>query len=607
MTEKQPGKFSFSADQLTARPESSTSCYRRESFAYDPFTGLSEDEANILKEFASRHKPSPLMDALGLDYIYTNGCEVHLEAVRLLLESGCDPNEVFYTEFGEIYLPLEVAACSRSLDAVNLLLAHGARADLVHDDPRQTSILDNIAHIYYWRKHPETMLKILEVLLDSGANPGHLPAQDLSALQTFWKDGNQEAADLMLKRGADESQLKMTPLLWVIHRRDPALAHDLAYSSEDLFFRDIRDENALEKAVRTAQLNIADDLLSVWGDLDEASAQRLFESALESDSVSAISWVLRLGFDHFSDLDLAVQRLEKAAERGRAESLAWLLNFKFDPGYAFKHLNKACQGVSDGKSAYALYMAGAANFDRSVRGQLINYVCPGPNSFRLATLEEFKSAKHPRWGKANPEDAGSHYYSARLLSRRDDSDSVDFEYLGYEAIEALREDQRPFWNEDRFGQTLTILPDGRVIEIGGEHEDSCSSDFCIYNEIFLSEPGQLPKVFLYPRDVFPPTDNHTATLVGDHIYIIGCLGYYRQRANKVITPVYRLNVNTLAIENVETSGEMPGWISKHQSKFMDDANIFVSGGQRVQGTKLVPSSGTYTLNFKTLVWKKMQD
>ena len=39
----------------------------------------------------------------------------------------------------------------------------------------------------------------------------------------------------------------------------------------------------------------------------------------------------------------------------------------------------------------------------------------------------------------------------------------------------------PVWCFIRFGATRTKLPDGRVVCIGGEHEDGYDPDFCIYN------------------------------------------------------------------------------------------------------------------------------
>ena len=39
----------------------------------------------------------------------------------------------------------------------------------------------------------------------------------------------------------------------------------------------------------------------------------------------------------------------------------------------------------------------------------------------------------------------------------------------------------PVWCFRRFGATSTKLSDGRVVYIGGEHEDHYDPDFCIYN------------------------------------------------------------------------------------------------------------------------------
>jgi hypothetical protein len=114
----------------------------------------------------------------------------------------------------------------------------------------------------------------------------------------------------------------------------------------------------------------------------------------------------------------------------------------------------------------------------------------------------------------------------------------------------------------RYGQSITLLPDGRVIAIGGYHDDP--PDFCIYNDVVVYDERGNFKIYGYPKDVFPPTDFHTATLVDDWIYIIGNIGYDKDRIEGE-TPVYRLNCTTFAIEPVITAGECPGWISGHHA------------------------------------------
>ena len=136
----------------------------------------------------------------------------------------------------------------------------------------------------------------------------------------------------------------------------------------------------------------------------------------------------------------------------------------------------------------------------------------------------------------------------------------------------------PVWCAQRFGQSLTLLPDGRAIQIGGEHEDYYDSDFCIYNDVFVHHADGRIDIFCYPEDVFSPTDFHTATLIGDAIYIIGGLGYQGSRRFGE-TPVHRLDTNTLQIHRVDTTGKPPGWISRHRAALVSPNEIRVWGGK----------------------------
>ena len=124
--------------------------------------------------------------------------------------------------------------------------------------------------------------------------------------------------------------------------------------------------------------------------------------------------------------------------------------------------------------------------------------------------------------------------------------------------------EAPIWCAQRFGQSLTLLPDGRVVQIGGEHEDSYDPDFCIYNDVLVHRPDGTIHIFGYPESIFPPTDFHTATLVDEHIYIVGSLGYSGTRQHGV-TPVYCLDTESFRIDRVQTLGDAPGWISRHRA------------------------------------------
>jgi hypothetical protein len=156
---------------------------------------------------------------------------------------------------------------------------------------------------------------------------------------------------------------------------------------------------------------------------------------------------------------------------------------------------------------------------------------------------------------------------------------------------------------------LTFLPDRRVIQIAGEHEDYYDSDFCIYNDVFVHEPDGSIAIYGYPEAVFPPTDFHTATLVGDFIYVIGSVGY-REVRQVGTTSVFRLHVHTMRIDRIETTGDTPGSIYKHRAIAMNAHEI------RIWGGKIITKNGdddkeahddnnaSFLLDLDTRVWRR---
>ena len=163
----------------------------------------------------------------------------------------------------------------------------------------------------------------------------------------------------------------------------------------------------------------------------------------------------------------------------------------------------------------------------------------------------------------------------------------------------------PFWSWQRYGRTSTPLPDGRIIHIAGEHEDAYDPDFCIYNDIVVEYAGGQREFFLYPKDVFPPTDFHSATLVGRDIFLIGSLGYHDLRRPGE-TQVLKLNTLRLCIERVATTGDGPGWLSRHTAERLSETSILVVGGMVQTATDYVPNAGMFELDLTTLTWRRRQ-
>lgn len=212
--------------------------------------------------------------------------------------------------------------------------------------------------------------------------------------------------------------------------------------------------------------------------------------------------------------------------------------------------------------------------------------------------ETFEAWRAPRLGTENPTRHDNPLW-ASLVHDRINAYQVNKRF-GYERSSGTG----ATWCFDRFGQTTTLLDDGRTVYIGGEHEDYYDADFYIYSDVVVVSSDRSVAIYGYPRDAFPPTDFHTATRDGEKIWIVGSLSYVAAR--KVgTTQVCRLDLATMAIEPLATTGEAPGWIHKHRAELIDGA-IVVRGGyvQRVARKPVDENIDEWALDPTTLVWAR---
>jgi hypothetical protein len=189
----------------------------------------------------------------------------------------------------------------------------------------------------------------------------------------------------------------------------------------------------------------------------------------------------------------------------------------------------------------------------------------------MISAKEYAAQRSPRFGEKNPQRMEFEFWRQMV-------------YSGQTAYAARREHGEdgmggsPVWSFHRFGQTRSLLPDGTVVCVGGEHEDHYDPDFNIYNDVIVVSPAGEVTIYGYPEDDFPATDFHTATLCGDRIILIGRLGYAGRYGSD--TPVYSLNLRTRKILRLWAGGDSPGWLYGHSAKLIEHGRaIEITGGR----------------------------
>lgn len=237
----------------------------------------------------------------------------------------------------------------------------------------------------------------------------------------------------------------------------------------------------------------------------------------------------------------------------------------------------------------------------------IEHISPEPDDDPIdpaVTPELYKTWRSPRFGTRNPARMNNPVWEWLVKSQVN----------AYQANERLKGPSAmkagPGWCFDRFGQSSTSLPDGRVVLISGEHEDSYDPDFYIYNDVVVRHPDGSLDIYGYPREVFPPTDFQSATLVGDEIVLIGNLGYPDDRRPGQ-TPVLVLDLQIFEMRTVQTSGTPPGWIHMHTATLSEDGrSILVERGKLDRGgdeASLVENIDDWRLHLDGWRWERLTE
>jgi len=464
------------------------------------------------------------------------------ETVAGHLQDGQDPNAA--SDYGET--PLKEAFNRGRMDVFRLLLDHGADLSQMRWTPLHRAV---------------TLGSLAEV-------QGLAPTADLAARDRYG----------------------LTPFLLACDIGDAEKAEVLLpHCDEDAFYLERDLAPAATLAARKGRLEILRWLAAKGFDIDEADGygNTALIVAAEYDQAAAVKLLLSLGADVDARYALSAAVRDKGMDPESQTLLADAPDF----------YETAASRTQSAAVARLLMDAGVApqDFDNEVLNEIT-----GAKRIpeQRVTPETYAAERHRRFGSANPE-AVEHAFWLEMVRRGVSG------YEGHSLFGAGERDSGApaVWSFQRFGMSTTPLPDDRWLQIAGEHEDHYDPDFCIYNDVVLLDGKGGAWIYIYPKEVFPPTDFHTATLVGDAVVLIGSLGYPQDR-HPGKTQVLRLELADFAVRPMETSGESPGWLSRHRARPQGDG-IVVWGGDVWDGKDLRPLEGRYRLDLKTGLWRKL--
>lgn len=450
------------------------------------------------------------------------------------------------------------------------------------------------------------LIELLQFLIAHRVELNEVSSFGESGLRVLSHLGRFDAVGLLLNAGADEAQLAWTPLIKAVALGTLNDVQRLLVGGAALEERDWWSRTAWLVAVQAGDLAKASLLAERGVDLEvvgRCGKPALF-FAIQNHRTALLRWLIDLGFDVEQTDEFGSTALMEAVEVGYDEGVELLLGAGAQIDR--EHNGSTALGAARTRGTVVRLLEAGADpkylLQEGCRSVLGLPVDPDEALLERVSDADFRRARTRRFGATNPERMEEPFWLGMIRSGIN----------GYQATVRFEGPSSmgtaPVWCAQRFGQTLTFLPDGRVVQIGGEHEDHYDPDFCIYNDVFVHEPDGKVRLYGYPKEVFAPTDFHTATLMDDAIYIIGSLGYSGEREYGR-TPVHRLDTRTWRIDRIEPNGRCPGWIHSHRAKRVGRSEICVTGGevltQSAAGAEeyAAPQLQGFVLDTKRLVWR----
>jgi ankyrin repeat protein len=485
-------------------------------------------------------------------------------------------------------------------DAVAALIAAGA--DLHYKDDQG---YDALIHAVHGRDvtRDERLLDLLHLLISNAVDLNGITTYGESALRVLSRIGRFDGAQLLIAHGADSSQLQWSPLIEAVALGSLEDVERLARGGAALEDTDWWSRTAWLVTLLTGDRAKAQLLRTLGANTDARGrcGARPLSYAIAGHHPEMVRWLLAIGQDVEQTDDFDTTPLMTAVEEADLGCIEPLLEAGANVDRESR-TGSVLSRAGTREVARRLLDAGADPLQLSQAGHRTLCGLPEPTARLLnVSQDEFRGAHSRVFGAANPELMRKPFWEGMVRA-------------GISAFEAAElfdpgssHAYSPVWCAMRFGQSITFLSDGRIVQIAGEHEDYYDPDFCIYNDVFVHGVDDSIAIFGYPEKLFPPTDFHTATLVDGGIYVIGSLGYLGARRHGE-TPVYRLDVETFRMQPIKTHGELPGWIYEHRADRIGPSLIRISGGKVVTSAggaeKHTENTTVFTLELRERLWRR---
>ncbi|MEH2329955.1 ankyrin repeat domain-containing protein [Nostoc sp.] len=521
---------------------------------------------------------------------------VDVDMIHFLLKHGANVNAVVKQN-----TVLGLAVQSGNLDKIKLILDAGA--DINYQSPDGYDVLINAMHGRDILQD-ENLISTLNLLISRGAAVNGISRYGESAIKVAAHIGRFDAVKLLLNAGANPEQLGWTELMHAIVFGSLKQVKLLLEQGADQDVRDCWYRTPWLLSIQMGELPKAKLLLAAGANYNDAGncGKTPLMYGIEDNRLEILQWLIVEGLDIEATDDFGNTALIIAAEYGATDCVRILLEAGANPS-RINHCNDKAIKITTKKEIVKMLIASGedvSDINNDMRRSLTGIA---NSKFSLSELspEQYFAGKHPRFGKNNPELMKIPFWQVMIYEGCSAYDAQN-------AFKDTENRQYKVWCYDRFGRTITQLPDGRIVEIAGEHEDYYDSNFCIYNDVVVYQCDGNFQIFGYPQYIFPPTDFHSATLVGEYIYIIGSLGYCGTRIYNQ-TPVYRLHIHTFEIEKVKTNGEKPGWISDHKAYYKEPDQIYITGGKlcvigNEESEDYIDNSVDYVLDLIDLIWSR---